>query len=161
MRRCAWLGLALVGACGTAGARGTDSEPVPRPTEASIAAAQELRQLQEQWRRALSARDTAFFQRVLADEFLLTGDARTQTKADFLAELATSGGTIPSAHPEETNVRLFGDVAVITGLVRYDIPASPAPVQSRFTEVWVKREGRWLSVHGHYNLLAGTRGGGP
>jgi hypothetical protein len=157
MRGCAWLALALVGACGTAGARGADADLAQPAPQASIDAARELRQLQDQWRRALSARDTAFFRRVLADEFLLTGDASTQTKTDFLLELSRPGGTVPLAHPEETNVRLFGDIAVITGLVRYDISGGPTPVTSRFTEVWVKREGQWLSLHGHYNLLSSVQ----
>ena len=117
-------------------------------------AVQELRQLQDQWRQALSARDTTFFQRVLAEEFLLTGNATTQTKADFLLELQTSSGTVPLAHSEQTNIRLFGDFAVTTGLVRYDVPGNPSPVISRYTEVWVKRQGQWRSIHGHYNPLS-------
>jgi hypothetical protein len=157
MRGSAWLALCLVGGCATAGTRAGDAGTDPQAAEATVAAAQELRGMQDQWRRALSARDTAFFRRVLAEEFLLTGDARTQTKTDFLLELASSGGTVPSAHPEETNVRLFGNIAVITGLVRYDIPASPTPVQVRYTEVWVKRDGQWFSVHGHYNLLSSVK----
>src|SRR5688500_13612799 len=157
MRGLGWLALGLVGACGTAATRGAEPGPDPRATEATVAAAQELRAMQDQWRRALTARDTAFFRRVLADEFLLTGDARTQTKSEFMSELASSGGTVPSARPEETNVRLFGNIAVITGLVRYDLPATPTPVQARFTEVWVKRAGQWFSVHGHYNLLSSVQ----
>jgi len=157
MRACGWLALGLVAACATTAPGAGDPNPAPRISEATVAAAQELRRMQDQWRQALSARDTAFFRRVLAEEFLLTGDARTQTKTDFLLELASSGGTVPSARPEETNVRLFGNIAVITGLVRYDIPANPTPVQARFTEVWVKRAGQWFSVHGHYNLLSSVQ----
>ena len=154
MRSSAWLACALVGACSTAGARSGDSNLTPYASEAAVGAAHELRQLQDQWRRALSSRDTAFFQRVLAEEFLLTGSAATQSKVDFLLELQGSGGTVPLAHPEESNIRLFGDFAVATGLVRYDIPGNPAPLISRYTEVWVKREGQWLSIHGHYNPLS-------
>ena len=157
MRAPPWLALGLVAACSTAAPRDGDPGTAPRVPEATVLAAQELRRMQDQWRQALSARDTTFFRRVLADEFLLTGDARTQTKTDFLLELASSGGTVPSARPEETNVRLFGNIAVITGLVRYDIPANPTPVQARFSEVWVKRDGQWFSVHGHYNLLSSVR----
>ncbi len=156
MRRCAWLALALVGACVTAGTPVTDPEPSPQ-AQASVDAARELRQLLDQWRRALSAGDTAFFRRVLADEFLLTGDARTQTKTEFLLQLPDSGATVPPAHPEETNFRLFGDIAVITGLVRYDIPPNSTPVISRFTEVWVKRKGQWLALPAHNNLLSSGR----
>ena len=162
MRPCTWLALGLISACGTsacstAGARGADSDLGPQASKASVQAAQELRQLQYQWRRALSARDTVFFRSVLADEFLLTGDADTQTKVEFLLQLADSGGTVPQAHAEETNVRLFDDVAVTTGLVSYDLPGNPTPVTTRFTEVWIRREGRWLCIHGHYNPLSVVR----
>ena len=152
-----WLGFALIGligACSTAGAGGEGSDLAPQASKASVEAAQELRQLQYQWRRALSARDTAFFRTVLAEEFLLTGDATTQTRTEFLLELADSSGAVPAARAEETNIRLFGNIAITTGLVRYDLPGNPTPVTSRFTEVWVKREGRWLCIHGHYNPLS-------
>jgi ketosteroid isomerase-like protein len=130
------------------------SSPAPQGT-APAAAAQELRQLQVEWGKALAARDTTFFQRTLADEFLLTGDATTESKAGFLAALVRSPGAPPS-YPEQTVVRVFGEVAVMTGLLRYDIPGHPVPVFSRYTEVWLKREGRWQAVHGHFNTLSGA-----
>ena len=111
MRPSRWLGFALIGACTTTGTGGNGPDLAPQPSKASVQAAQELRQLQYQWRRALSARDTAFFRSVLADEFLLTGDATTQTKADFLLELADSSGAVPAARAEETNIRLFGNIS--------------------------------------------------
>ena len=124
-----------------------------RPTGAAFRAAQELRELQAQWRRALSARDTAFFQKVIADDFVITGNATTETKTGFIRELAASTAAVPPAHLEETNIRVFGDFAVLTGLIRYDIPGSAEPVRSRYTDVWVKRGGRWLSLHSHHNPL--------
>ena len=153
MRHCAWLAYVLVCGC-SAGSRGADPDLIPPTSGAAAEAANELRQLQDRWRRALSARDTAFFRSVLADEFLLTGNARTRTKSDFLAELQGSDGTVPLARPEETNIRLFGDFAVVTGLVRYDIQGTSGPVVTRYTEVWLKRNGQWLSIHGHYNPLS-------
>jgi ketosteroid isomerase-like protein len=128
----------------------------PAPGAAAPAqTAQELRQLQVEWGKALAGRDTVFFQRTLADEFLLTGDANTESKSAFLAALANSPG-VPPSYPEQTVIRVFGDIAVMTGLLRYEIPGHPVPVLSRYSEVWIRRGGRWQAVHGHFNTLAGS-----
>ncbi len=155
-KRLTWLLLTALAGCVAAGSQ-TGTESSLPPANANLREAQELRLLQDQWRRALSARDTAFFERVLAQDFLLTGNAATRTKASFIRELVGSAGTVPPAQQEETNVRVFGDIAVITGLLRYDIPGSAAPVISRYTEVWIKRDNTWLSVHSHHNQVAETR----
>ncbi|MDQ3010967.1 MAG: nuclear transport factor 2 family protein [Acidobacteriota bacterium] len=42
---------------------------------------------------------------------------------------------------DEVKVRVYGDTAVITGRV-----TTEEKVQSRFTRVWVKQQGRWQLV---------------
>jgi ketosteroid isomerase-like protein len=154
-KRLLWLVVTFLAGCVAVGPRAGE-ESGPPPANPNLRVAQELRLLQDQWRRALSARDTAFFARVLAEDFVLTGNAGTRTKAGFIRELSGSAGTVPPAQQEETNIRVFGELAVITGLLRYDIPGSSAPVISRYTEVWIKRQNRWLSVHSHHNQVAET-----
>jgi ketosteroid isomerase-like protein len=120
----------------------------------SITAASAIAQLQSQWRRAMTTRDTAFFTRTLADDFQLTGGQSVLTKAEFLAAVATGAGRVPPGRPEETRIHIYGNVAVVTGLIRYEMPGGAAPILSRYTEVWVKQGERWLAVHGHYNAVS-------
>lgn len=129
---------------------------------ATIAAAQAIALLQSQWRRALTTGDTAFFTRTLADDFQLTGGQSVLTKDEFVAAVARDSGRIPPGHADQTRIRLYGNVAVATGLIRYEIPGGAAPLPSRYTEVWVKDGERWRIVHGHYNpILAPPSGAAP
>jgi ketosteroid isomerase-like protein len=145
-------------ACAGAPSRGSSTETGPVQADsaagrAAMAAAQSIAQLEGEWRRALASGDTAFFARTLAENFLLTGGHSTLSKAEFLGAVAADSGRIPPSRPEGTNVRLFGTVAVVTGLLEYEIPGQRLPVVSRYTEVWMEQAGRWRAVHGHYNPL--------
>jgi len=162
------LGAALFGAivAGLVGCAGAPSggRPTPTPaaapvttdstTGASLAAAEEIAALHTRWREALAKRDTAFFANILLDNFQITGSQATLDKRQFMAAVgADSGGVAPSQF-EQTNVRLYGNVAVVTGLIRYDIPGEAEPALTRYSEVWVREQNRWRAAHLHYNPVA-------
>src|SRR3546814_15526402 len=65
-------------------------------------------------------------------------------------ELGRSMGSVPVPRLEDTQVRLFGDLAVVTGVAVYQGTSGTPESRPRFTEVWVKRAGRWPAVPGHY-----------
>ena len=155
-------GLALVaGLVACAASRPVASGPSPAATapavagdsttQASMAAAQEIAALHTRWREALATRDTAFFVGVLVDNFQITGGQATLDKRQFIdAVAADSGGVAPSRF-EQTSVRLYGEVAVATGLIRYDIPGEAEPALTRYSEVWVREGKQWRAAHLHYN----------
>jgi hypothetical protein len=107
--------------------------------------------LEQDWSIALARNDTAFFQRVMADDFLQTGGAETHTKRDFLASLSGPSDTgSGSEQLMETVIRQYGTTAVVTGLVN-------APTEGRryrYTEVWTRDGGQWRAHVGHYNVVA-------
>jgi ketosteroid isomerase-like protein len=151
------FGVAWLVACG--GAAPPAGTPAPTgksaaldtTTPASLAAAQEIAALHTRWREALSKRDTAFFAGVLMNNFQITGGEATLSKEQFMqAVVADTGGVAPSRF-EETSIRLYGDVAVATGLIRYDIPGETEPALTRYSEVWVKEGKQWRAAHLHYN----------
>jgi ketosteroid isomerase-like protein len=121
---------------------------------AALTAASELMLLEEAWGRALSARDTAFFRHTLGDDFVGTGGAEVRSKTMVIDELAGATGSVPVPRLEQIQVRLFGDVAIVSGLAAYGRPDGTPASRTRFTEVWVKRAGRWQAVHGHYNAVS-------
>ena len=148
--RLAVVGLALAG--GACAASPAPSTTAGAPVEA-MATAQEIMRLEEAWGRALSARDTAFFRQTLADDFVGTGGAGTRSKAMVIEELSRGAGRVPVPRLDDIQVRLFGEVAIVTGIAVYQgVPGIPES-RTRFTEVWVKRAGRWQAVHGHYNAV--------
>lgn len=120
-------------------------------TRASLAAAQEIAALHTRWRDALAKRDTVFFAGVLVDNFQITGGQATLDKQQFMHAIAEDSGGVAPSRFEQTSVRLYGDVAVATGLIRYDIPGDAVPALTRYSEVWVREGTRWRAAHLHYN----------
>jgi ketosteroid isomerase-like protein len=150
---------ALVG-CAGAPARGATPAPTAAPastdssTRAGLAAAEEIAALHTRWREALAKRDTAFFAGVLLDNFQITGSQATLDKQQFIAAIAGDTGGVAPSQFEQTNVRLYDQVAVVTGLIRYDIPGEAEPALTRYSEVWVREQNRWRAAHLHYNPVA-------
>jgi ketosteroid isomerase-like protein len=151
--------LALAG-CGGRSVAAPRAVAPDTAARSSLEAAQQISALHGRWREALAKRDTAFLSRLLVDNFQLTGGAVALTKPQFLAAVASdSGGAAPSQY-EQTSVRLYDDVAVVTGLIRYDLPGEAVPALSRYTEVWVRESGEWHAAHLHYNPVPTLGQGG-
>ena len=75
-------------------------------------------ELDSQYQRAVKMNDAAIMDRILADDFILvTGRGKVYSRSDLLKE-ARNGKTVYE-HQEDTNqtVRVWGDTAVITGLL--------------------------------------------
>jgi len=116
------------------------------------AAEQEVLKVENDWNQALVNRDTASLQRFYADEYLYTDpDGLVWDKAKDLANLASGSAARLSAYKlDDTSVRMYGDVAVVTG--RNTIKGVFERVYSdvsgayRFTDVFVKRNGRWQCI---------------
>lgn len=139
--------LMLVAGCGGH----QPGEPEPSAGPSTERAQMELAQVEVAWGRALEAHDTAFFRETLADDFIATGGPTVLTKAEFLADLGRAKQEPLPYRLQDTRVRIYGDVGIVTGLITFENPTGPAGPPSRYTEVWVRREGRWQAVHGHYN----------
>ncbi len=127
--------------------------PEPAAAPSTERAQMELAQVEVAWGRALEAHDTAFFRQTLADDFIATGGPTVLTKAEFLADLGRVKQAPLPYRLQDTRVRIYGDVGIVTGLITFENPTGPAGPPSRYTEVWVRREGRWQAVHGHYNAV--------
>jgi hypothetical protein len=104
-------------------------------------------------------RDKAFFERVEADEFLFTGaDGSLTTKREDVASVdQTPAVTLTTWALDSMRVKRYGSTAVVWGLVttggkRRD--GTPFSHRSRFTDVFVFREGRWQIVAGHSSGVA-------
>jgi hypothetical protein len=153
-------GALVAGLAGCAGASSSGgARPAPAAASAAgdsatregLAAAQEISALHTRWREALAKRDTAFFAGVLLDNFQITGAQATLDKSQFIAAVAGDTGGVAPSQFEQTNVRLYDRVAVVTGLIRYDLPGEGDPALTRYSEVWVKEQNHWRAAHLHYN----------
>ena len=65
-----------------------------------------------------------------------------------MQELGSGDRRIESGSIDDLNVRVFGNVAVVTGrsVLAGSYQGNRASVVQRFTDVFVKRDGRWQVV---------------
>jgi ketosteroid isomerase-like protein len=117
----------------------------------------QLTDLQQELARAWVAGDRAVIERIIAPEWIVTGpDGQISTRADVLREVfETRTHRIASLTVDEVRVRVFGDAAVVTGRTRGRGEAGNTPydVEIRFTDTFVRRDGRWQAVASHASLV--------
>ena len=160
MRRRFLILLALASACAAlAGAQDAGKKPGAREERAK----QELMQLERDIGRANVERDAAFFERVEADEFIFTDSSGGITlKREDVASVkgpANPDSKLLSYEVDDMKVSLYDDAAVVTGRVtqRGVNKGQEWTGQSRFTDVFVRRGGRWQIVAGHSSRIPAPR----
>jgi ketosteroid isomerase-like protein len=107
-----------------------------------------LRDLNEDYIRSVQSSDVRRFDEILADDFLCSNpDGTLIDRSAFLAQTARPV-TIANLEAHDVNVRLMGDFAVIHARTTYTLPDG-RPGSGRYTDVWARRDGRWLAVSAH------------
>jgi uncharacterized protein (TIGR02246 family) len=129
----------------------------PVSGENDEAGRQAVSQLEDQWAKAIEAHDTTFLARIVAPDFHGTGgdSAKTFGRADLLRDAADTATQLRNLKDQDRQVRIYGTgtVAVVTALGSWTVEKGERPGQfsGRYTETWVKREGQWQAVAGHYS----------
>ena len=108
-----------------------------------------LKGLVRQWDQALVKRDTATLDRLLADEFEFVGGVKKVAYLDSIKTQATDAVT--SAVSTDLQVLVYDNTAVVTGLdtISGHNKGQPYTAKWLYTDVWVKRAGRWQCVRTH------------
>jgi ketosteroid isomerase-like protein len=107
-----------------------------------------LTKLNEEYIRSVQQSDVKRFDEILANDFLCSmPDGSLLDRKAFL-DYAAKPVTIRNIHAHEVNVRLMGDVAIVHARTAY-IAADGTPGGGRYTDVWARRDGRWLAVSAH------------
>ena len=92
--------------------------------------------------------DVRRFDEILAEDFLCSNpDGSLVDKNQFLAQTARPV-TITGLEAQEVRVRILGDVAIIHARTSYTT-ADGAQRYGRYTDVWARRNGKWLAVSAH------------
>lgn len=133
--------------------------PAVAATPAAPAIDPEVLALREAAWRAWFAGDEAALGAMLPEEFLAIGTAgteissRAQTLADSRAFKASGGRLVTLSFPE-TLAQRFGDVVVLYGSYEAEIESGGVrkPLKGKLTEVFVKRDGRWMHPGWHLDV---------
>jgi ketosteroid isomerase-like protein len=116
---------------------------------------QELRSLESQWQEALTRRDVAVLDRLMADDYVLTTvSGEVVNKARVLTEVKLANATA-DVRNTEVAVHVYGEVAIVTGLVLISGKFNDKDVstRSRYIKVYVKRQGHWRVVAAQATLI--------
>jgi len=107
-----------------------------------------LRQLNRDYVRSVQTSDVRRFEEILAEDFLCSNpDGSLVDRAGFLAQTARPVA-ISNLEARDVRVRILGDVAIIHARTTYTMPDGRAGA-GRYTDVWARRQGRWLAVSAH------------
>jgi ketosteroid isomerase-like protein len=109
----------------------------------------QLMKLEQDLVDALVRGDTALWERSLADSFVFTApDGATQTKAQVLSDFKNGVLKMESSTNDDMKVRAYGNAAVVTyrSTDKGTYHGRDIGGQYRWTDVFVKRNGRWQIV---------------
>jgi len=119
---------------------------------------QAIRQLDNERIQAQIKADAVALDRIYAEDFIGVGPSGTvRTKAEVISDFTSGNLKFQSITTDEVQVRVYENTAVETGLstmVGQD-KGKAVPRDTRFTRVWVNREGRWRLVANHYSSRIG------
>ncbi len=109
----------------------------------------EIVDLEKQAKEAAIHRDANFSERTLADDYVAISPlGQVIGKAETIAARKTAQLRYDSIDVTEMVVRLYGNTAVVTA--RADVKGKELGEEFsgpyRFTRVWVRRSGHWLTV---------------
>lgn len=115
------------------------AEPSPAVKAAVLSA-------EDDWKAAVLKGDRAALDKLLADDLSYThSSAKTQTKEQFIQDATGGATTYKSIEFENTKLRQYGSVVVITHSAVITTVQTGAS-HLYLTEIWAQQAGRWQMV---------------
>lgn len=98
--------------------------------------------------RSVQDADVRWFEEHLSTDFLNSNpDGSLVERKAFLERIARGAG-ITGLRAEDVIVRVLGEVAIIHARTTYRLADGKAAA-GRYTDIWARRDGRWLCVAAH------------
>ena len=117
--------------------------------QAAVSAADEaaVRRVEDRRIQALIDDDFATLESIFGDDLTYThSNALVDTKASYMESLRSGRTKYETVERQPSDVRLYGDSAVMTGQATMRLRGQPAPIVLRYTLVYVRRGGAWRMV---------------
>jgi len=113
-----------------------------------------LMKMEREWDDTAVTKNASVLERILADDWTYWDtESHFKTKSQMIAELKASTEECEPMALDDLSVRVYGNAAVVTGREAgncRDVKAgSTQNFHQRFTDVFIKRNGRWQCVATH------------
>ena len=120
----------------------TSAQTSPRT---AIEIEQYVRQLNDEWVKAIVRADAETLDRIMADDFYFTYPLEGDDKAQFIADITAGDLKIEHITREHLQVRVFGSTAVLTARdsATWLYHGRELAGQYKILSVFTERDGRW------------------
>jgi len=121
-------------------------DPATQPSSRStIEIEQHIRQLNDEWVKAIVRADAEALDRIMADDFYFTYPLEGDDKAQFISDITSGDLKIKHIAREQLNVRVFGNTAVLTARdsATWLYHGRELAGQYKILSVFSERDGRW------------------
>lgn len=117
----------------------------PQIHQSTIEVEQHLRQLNDEWVKAVVRGDSETLNRVMADDFMFTYPLEGDDKAQFIADVTSGDLKVEHISREQLSVRVFGSTAVLAARdsATWLYHGRELSGQYRVILIYSKREDRW------------------
>ena len=116
-----------------------------KPQREPIDVGQQVRQLNDDWVKAMMRGDAETLDRIMADDFFFTYPLEGDDKTQFIADVTSGDLKIEHISREQVNVRVFGSTAVLTARdsATWLYHGRELSGQYKIIKVFAERAGRW------------------
>lgn len=106
---------------------------------------QHLRQMNDEWLKALVRRDVTTLDRIMADDFMFSYPLEGDDKAQFIADVTSGDLKVEHISRGQVSVRVFGSTAILTARdsATWLYHGRELSGQYKILEVYSQREGQW------------------
>jgi len=117
--------------------------------DSSSSSEQQIKALEEERNQAILKGDAAALDRMTSDDYtFITLRGELRTKAEIVKGFQSGSFKYDSRTISDLKVRIFGDTAIVTGRSSQKGKENGKDYSGdyRFTRVYVKQNGRWITV---------------
>lgn len=122
------------------------------------AAQRELLEVAEEWARAIVSNDAESIGQFMSEDWTIVSQTGATDKRTFLSWIESGDVTHEAmAMVERARVQVYGDMAVLVARVTNNghYRGQPFSADEWTTDVFLKREGRWVCVLSHITSVGG------
>src|SRR5207244_10475141 len=114
-------------------------------SEMTLEVEQHLRQMNDEWVKALVRGDGPVLERIMADDFVFSYPLEGDDKSQFISDVTSGGLKVEHISRAQVTVRVFGPTAMLTALdsAQWLYHGREFSGQYKILQVYSLRDGQW------------------
>ena len=120
----------------------------PTPATTKFKTEQELRQMNDDWVKALIRADRDTLDRIMADDFIFAYPMEGDDKAQFIGDVVSGDVRVDHLTRDNTSVRIWGNTAILTGKdsATWSYKGRDFSGHYKVIHIYAQRDDRWQLV---------------